>query len=269
MTTEERLENLERELARAKRRNRRLLGQYASVWTVVGLALVAWVMAGTVGPRTAKGQAEPKAVAETHQRLKRLMDLDFENMSLDNVLKHISKVMRLTIVIDPDVAAQGIDLPTRVLDLKVKGVSVESVLATVLGADLGYKVEAGYILVTTREKLQQNLPAVTHPVAAGAAVKEVRANRFVLVDENGRTGAMLSVDTDGPRLRLFDEQGRLRINLAVVKDGPRLDLTDKNGKPRAQLGVGRTVSPDGRGITYPESSLRLFGPDQTVVWQAP
>ncbi len=269
MTTEERLENLERELARAKRRNRRLLGQYASVSTVVGLALVAWVMAGTVGPRTAKGQAEPKAVAETHQRLKRLMDLDFENMSLDNVLKYISKVMRLNIVIDPDVAAQGIDLPTRVLDLKVKGVSVESVLATILGADLGYKVEAGYILITTREKLQQNLPAVTHPVAAGAAVKEVRANRFVLVDENGRTGAMLSVDTDGPRLRLFDEQGRLRINLAVVKDGPRLHLTDKNGKPRAQLGVGRTVSPDGREITYPESSLRLFGPDQTVVWHAP
>ncbi|MBE3071158.1 MAG: hypothetical protein IMZ66_13065, partial [Planctomycetes bacterium] len=30
--------------------------------------------------------------------------------------------------------------------------------------DLGYKVESGYILVTTKEKLQQNLPVVTYPV---------------------------------------------------------------------------------------------------------
>jgi general secretion pathway protein D len=109
--------------------------------------------------------AEPKAVSETRRRLVEEIDLDFEKTSLDNVLKYIGEVQRgLNIVIDPDVAAAGIDLSTRVVDLKVKRVSIESVLGLILGADLGYKVEPGYILITTKEKLQQNLPVVTYPV---------------------------------------------------------------------------------------------------------
>ena len=109
--------------------------------------------------------AEPKAVAETRRRLSEEIDLDFEKTSLDNVLKYISEVQRgLNVVIDPDVSAAGIDLSSRVVDLKVKRISVESVLGLILGTDLGYKVEAGYILVTTKDKLQQNLPVVTYPV---------------------------------------------------------------------------------------------------------
>jgi hypothetical protein len=109
--------------------------------------------------------AEPKAVAETRRRLSEEIDLDFEKTSLDNVLKYISEVQRgLNIVIDPDIAAGGVDLSTRVVDLKVKRVSVESVLSLILGIDLGYKVEPGYILITTKDKLQQNLPVVTYPV---------------------------------------------------------------------------------------------------------
>ena len=108
---------------------------------------------------------EPPAVEQTRARLQETIDLDFEHTSLDNVLKYISEVKRgLNIVPDPDLATAGIDLTMRVVDLKVKGVSVESVLGLILGADLGYKVEAGYILVTTRDKLQQNLPIVTYPV---------------------------------------------------------------------------------------------------------
>jgi len=109
--------------------------------------------------------AEPKAVADTRRRLSEEIDLDFEKTSLDNVLKYISEVQRgLNIVIDPDIAAGGVDLSTRVVDLKVKRVSIESVLGLILGSDLGYKVEPGYILITTKEKMQQNLPVVTYPV---------------------------------------------------------------------------------------------------------
>jgi len=109
--------------------------------------------------------AEPKAVSETRRRLEERIDLDFEKTSLDNVLNYISEVQRgLNIVIDPDIATAGIDLSTRVVDLKVKQVSVESVLHLILGTDLGSRVEPGYILITTREKLQQNLPVVTYPV---------------------------------------------------------------------------------------------------------
>ncbi|MCX5654097.1 MAG: hypothetical protein NTY65_05545 [Planctomycetota bacterium] len=109
--------------------------------------------------------AEPKAVADTRRRLSEEIDLDFEKTSLDNVLKYISEVQRgLNIVIDPDIAAGGVDLSTRVVDLKVKRVSIESVFGLILGSDLGYKVEPGYILITTKEKMQQNLPVVTYPV---------------------------------------------------------------------------------------------------------
>ncbi len=109
--------------------------------------------------------AESKAVTETRRRLSEEIDLDFEKTSLDNVLKYIVEVQRgLNIVIDPDIGAGGIDLSTRVVDLKVKRVSIEAVLNLILGADLGYKVESGYILVTTKEKMQQNLPMVTYPV---------------------------------------------------------------------------------------------------------
>ena len=109
--------------------------------------------------------AEPRQVSETRRRLSEEIDLDFEKTSLDNVLKYISDVQKgLNIVIDPDIATGGIDLSTRVVDLKVKRISVESVLGLILGADLGYRVEPGYILITTKEKLQQNLPVVTYPV---------------------------------------------------------------------------------------------------------
>jgi len=109
--------------------------------------------------------AEPKAVAETRRRLSEDIDLDFERTSLDNVLKYISEVQKgLNIVIDPDIAASGKDLSTMVVDLKVKRVSIESVLGLILGGELGYKVEPGYILITSKDKMQQNLPVVTYPV---------------------------------------------------------------------------------------------------------
>ena len=135
---------------------------------------------------------EPPAVEQTRARLAEKIDLDFEHTSLDNVLKYISEVKKdLNIVPDPDLAAGGIDLTTRVVDLKVKGVSVESVLNLILGADIGYKVEAGYILVTTRTKLQQNLPIVTYPVMdLVASIPDFSnlAPRFEIGDVTGAAG---------------------------------------------------------------------------------
>jgi general secretion pathway protein D len=110
-------------------------------------------------------QAEPEAVAATRRLLQQKIDLDFERTSLDNVLKYITEVQRdLNIVVDPELAAGGIELSARVVDLKLRQVSVEQVLRLILGNDLGYKVDAGYILITTKEKVQQNLPIVTYPV---------------------------------------------------------------------------------------------------------
>ena len=82
---------------------------------------------------------------------------------------------------------------------------------------------------------------------ANTEPKVIRANQFVLEDENGKTRAVLDVGKDGvPGLYLYDDTGTPRIMLGVSKGGSVLALCDKNGKTIISL----TVSNDG-------SSLRL------------
>lgn len=80
--------------------------------------------------------------------------------------------------------------------------------------------------------------------------EEVRATKFTLVDEDGRTRAELSTDRDGPGLCMFGPTGKLRAELkgASTPFGPSLRLLDEDGKVRAML----AVNDDG------EPSLRLF-----------
>jgi len=87
-------------------------------------------------------------------------------------------------------------------------------------------------------------PTMAAAPAGGAAVREVRANRFVVEDENGNVRATLDVGKDGPSLDLRDENGKIRAMLTVWKDRPSLDLRDENGKMRAMLDVGK----DGMGL---------------------
>jgi hypothetical protein len=69
-----------------------------------------------------------------------------------------------------------------------------------------------------------------------------RARNFLLLDDHGKTRAMLGMDKDGPRLVLCDENGKERALLGAFKDGsPHLDLWDESGRNRA----GLTVSKDG------------------------
>ena len=117
---------------------------------------------------------------------------------------------------------------------------------------------------------------------AQSGVKEIRANKFVLEDENGKDRAVLSnVENSGPRLMMFNEKGgpraglvllggrgsnltlidenrRPRAGLSVDKGEPRVWLRDKNGKPRAAL----TVTKDG-------PALSLSDENGKVIWRAP
>lgn len=71
----------------------------------------------------------------------------------------------------------------------------------------------------------------------GSGVKEIRANRFTLEDENGKDRATLSVDEDGTMLMLRDENGKGRTVLSVSKDGQGLLLYNEIGKNSAGLVV--------------------------------
>jgi hypothetical protein len=92
---------------------------------------------------------------------------------------------------------------------------------------------------------------------------------LALYDADGKLRASLTLLKDGPTLALSDDNGKPRDVLATNKDGPMLTLLDGNGKNRACLGINKTTTPDGKVITYPESSLLLFDPNGKVIWEAP
>jgi len=75
---------------------------------------------------------------------------------------------------------------------------------------------------------------------AAGTPEVVRAHRFEVVDEDGKTRATLAVHDRGPRLRLFDENGTPRAEVAAAKDGegviePGLWLYDNKGQWRVAL----------------------------------
>ena len=77
-----------------------------------------------------------------------------------------------------------------------------------------------------------------------AAVNEVRARSFVLIDEKDEVRARLSIFDGGPMLAMSDEKGHLRAILGILKDGPKLNLFDEKAVTRAVL----AVVPDGSGL---------------------
>jgi len=77
---------------------------------------------------------------------------EFENTPVEDALKTLADAGRFPIVIDPALKEAGIDLAARTVSLKATGLSYEDVLNLVLPRETGYRVEAGYVLVTTLEK---------------------------------------------------------------------------------------------------------------------
>jgi len=115
---------------------------------------------------------------------------------------------------------------------------------------------------------------------AKSVVKEIRANKFILEDENGKIRAGLYINSDGPQFRLWDENGKPRATMSVFKDGPGLRLFDENGKPRAGLvvfmdGPGlRLFDENGKpraklGLSTDGTGLVLYDENGKVSWSAP
>ena len=63
----------------------------------------------------------------------------------------------------------------------------------------------------------------------------IRANSFILEDENGKPRASLDVVNDGPVLLMFDENVKTRVQMDVFKNEPRLSMTDESDKNSAQI----------------------------------
>ncbi|MGH7934646.1 MAG: hypothetical protein ACREQN_16005 [Candidatus Binataceae bacterium] len=98
------------------------------------------------------------------------------------------------------------------------------------------------------------LSAVAAPTAAKSArashaPKSMTAQEFALVDNSGKTRALLHLNAAGaPVLDLFDTNGKLRAGLGIANDGVGLRLTDPQGATRVLLAVS------GDGV----AALRLY-----------
>ena len=124
------------------------------------------------------------------------------------------------------------------------------------------------------------LACVAVLLALWARPAEVQARKFVLLDENGKTRALLAMEEFGPRLSLADAQGKTRAALCVVKTGPVLNLSDMNGTARAGLAVlkdGPVLNLDyGNGKTRAllvveegGPGMRLYDGNDKILWSAP
>jgi len=117
------------------------------------------------GPPPAPPREDRQAMADVRRLLQQPVDLDLEYTSLDNVLAYIAEVVPgLKFVVDPDVAAGGIDISTRIVHAKAKGVPAEAALEVCLHSDMAYLVRPGYVLVTTRDRLDRGLPVAVYPI---------------------------------------------------------------------------------------------------------
>ncbi len=115
---------------------------------------------------------------------------------------------------------------------------------------------------------------------AQSGAKIIRANAFVLEDQNGKCHAELRAGEAGPVLVLLAENGSPGIVLSVTKQEPSLMLIDQNGKGSVSLSV-REGRPSlalhdekgkaraGLALDKNMTSLWMFDANSKLIWSAP
>ena len=104
---------------------------------------------------------------------------------------------------------------------------------------------------------------------AQSGAKEIRANKFVLEDENGKPCATLGyIEDKGPALLLLDKNDDVRAALGLTPDGSGLELIDENHKPRVRVAVDKDKPSlslhDGNGKERASLMVGMQGPYLTL-----
>ncbi|MDD4889388.1 MAG: hypothetical protein PHU85_05620 [Phycisphaerae bacterium] len=218
MTTDQRLEKLERELANAKRRNRRLMIG-AAVCLGMILAWEFFAQSGRIGtvqavePTTAPAQRKgrPWPWGEDAPVFRKASD----------TLQGSGPTTAPTLLTDEQMKG----LPPR------EPVKVIRATAFVLVDDEGRE--------RAKLEMRKDGPGLAFYDQNGSPRAtlgvEVFGMSLVLADENGKARVMQTVGKDGPTLSLLDKNEKPRVCLGYVKAEPSLDLFDANGEPRVEL----------------------------------
>ena len=90
--------------------------------------------------------------------------LDFEQSSVRDVLTYLAEIGHFSIILDKALEEQGIDLATRVVTIRVSGITYEKAIELVLPRECGYRVGPGYVLITTMGKAWLPLRTATYSI---------------------------------------------------------------------------------------------------------
>ena len=94
---------------------------------------------------------------------------EFENMAVKDVLTYMSEVGKFSVVYDNAIQDAGIDLAARTVSVRLSRMTYEAALNLILPKEVGYRIEAGYLLITTLEKSWLPLKAATYSVQLAMA----------------------------------------------------------------------------------------------------
>ena len=109
-------------------------------------------------------QKYARTVRTVDSRITPRPGLDFEQASVHDVLMYLAEIGHFSIILDKALEEQGIDLATRVVTIRVSGITYEKAIELVLPRECGYRVGPGYVLITTMEKAWLPLRTATYSI---------------------------------------------------------------------------------------------------------
>ncbi|MFH1021999.1 MAG: hypothetical protein V1809_01255 [Planctomycetota bacterium] len=209
MTTEQRLENLERQLACVKRFNRWLL-------VAVGVAVGGWWLLGAGGLRHGLSTAQAAEGGGKEEKIVRANGF---------VLEDINGNTRASMTLDKEGG------PSMILfDGAGKAGAIIAMIQNEPSICLyGNNSKSGILLNVDKFGSSINLSDEKGNIRVDLAVTKY-GPALNLSDEKGVRREMLGVDKNQPFLYFRDENQKERVVLIVTKEGPELILNDENGK---------------------------------------
>ena len=130
-----------------------------------------------------------------------------------------------------------------------------------------------WMIVIVAVCLVVTVAAIAYAAGKTTAPEVIRAQRFELVDAEGRVRIEMSIaglSGQAPGIRLLDEKGTGRAGLVLFRDGrPGLALSDEKGAVRAGLGLLRDGRPimtlsDEKGEA--RAALSLLSDGSPILW---
>jgi len=266
MTIEDRLENMERELGRQKRRNRWLL---AAILPLVGGLVASGVFKTMITPVQAQGAGTAKEIRA------RSLVIEDENGNGRAELCVDQNGSRLRLCDEKGFARAALGVTNKdgpILALfDQNGKLCVGLSAFSDGPELTMYDEKGErraLLLLQKYGARLMLVDEKGYTRAALGVANNGGPILTLNGEDGKGHVSLDVNKNSPCLSLWDENEKARAMMEVNKDGPELTMYDEKGIMRFVAGKVTLESPEGKTTGYPESSLILFGPDGKSIWSA-